>query len=188
MIPHVYTVGMEELVDSALTREEALAGSLAPEHVLASLALIDIRYLSFDGRTHRGQLVVHRDLADEVLAIFEALRVLRFPIRKAIPIAAYGWDDRASMDDDNTSAFNYRVILATDTLSNHAFGRALDINPRINPYTTAGHGTLPQGAAYDPSLPGALKEGSPEVAAFTSRGWRWLGTRDLPDWQHFEKP
>ena len=48
----------------------------------------------------------------------------------------YGANDEKSMAANNTSAFNYRVISGTTKLSNHSYGMAIDINPRINPYIT----------------------------------------------------
>ena len=38
------------------------------------------------------------------------------------------------MAADNTSAFNFRVVAGSGTLSQHAFGRAIDINPVENPW------------------------------------------------------
>ncbi|HEY9267033.1 MAG TPA: M15 family peptidase, partial [Mycobacterium sp.] len=42
-----------------------------------ALRRIDLDYWGFDGRTHRGQLVVHQDLTAEVIAVFEQLLRLR---------------------------------------------------------------------------------------------------------------
>jgi len=123
------------------------------------------------------------------MEIFGDLLKQEFPIDKMIPIAAYNWDDEASMQDNNTSAFNYRSIIATDTLSKHSFGRALDINPKLNPYYAYDGEVYPKGARYDSALPGTLVDGSSAVRTFTERGWQWLGSRERhQDYQHFEKP
>jgi hypothetical protein len=176
----------QPIIDSAMSFEEAIAGTGAPDEVRRALSLIAVRYLSFDGALHEGQIVVHESLAADIRIAFGELRARSFPIAKAIPIVHYDWDDEASMQDNNSSAFNYRPIAGTDRLSNHALGRALDINTFLNPYVR-GEIVAPKGATYDPAHPGAV---TPEIAAiFKSRGWRWGGDwTDRKDWQHFEKP
>jgi hypothetical protein len=170
-----------------MTLEEALAGKEIPEDIRKTLALVEIPYLSFERLDLKGYLVLHRALAEEVREIFALLRGRSFPIEKMRPIAAYGWDDDASMADNNTSAFNYRPIAGMARLSNHAYGRALDINPRLNPYVRAADGvTLPPGARYEPIARGTI---TPSIAElFKSRGWKWGGDWEShKDWQHFEK-
>lgn len=171
-----------------MTLQEALAGSPAPRDILDALALVEVRYLSFDVEVCRGQIVVHRSIAVEIADIFEELLAARFPIRSVVPIAAYGWDDERSMRADNTSAFNYRTIADAGRLSNHARGLALDINPRTNPCYQRDGTIAPAGAAYDPDARGAITRDGPVVRAFLSRGWAWGGDwQSLKDWQHFEK-
>lgn len=41
---------------------------------------------------------------------------------------------KTSMEDNNSSAFNYRPIEGTDRPSKHALGTAIDINTLYNPY------------------------------------------------------
>lgn len=170
-----------------MTLAEALQGKEIPEDIRDHLTLVTVPYFSFAQMKGEGQLVVHADLAHEVEEIFWALFNRQFPIQKMVPIVAYGWDDELSMADNNTSAFNYRVIAGTETMSWHAFGRALDINPVQNPYVRADGLTLPAGAVYDPSVPGTVTEEVMEL--FLSRGWEWGGNwNDPKDWQHFQKP
>lgn len=179
---------MEIIIDSSLSFDDAIAGTTAPQEIIDTLALIDVRYVSFDGLTHQGQLVVHKAAAPEAREAFEALHSLSFPILKAVPVVAYGWDDEASMADNNSSAFNYRTILETDRLSNHSFGLAIDINPLLNPYTSRSKKVYPEGAVYDPGEPGTFVPGSDAVRAFLSRGWYWGGSwESVVDWQHFER-
>ncbi len=167
---------------------EALQGTAAPEELRDTLALFDVPYLSFDGLLHQGQLVMHKELAAEVKELFAELIALQFPIQKVVPIVAYDWDDEASMADNNASAFNYRLILGTDRLSNHSFGRALDINPLQNPYFARDGKVHPVQARYEPLAPGTLTHGSAPVEAFKKRGWTWGGDWKVPiDYQHFEK-
>ena len=174
------------IVDSALRFDEALAGKEIPNEIRDVLALIEVRYLSFDGEVHEGQLVVHAGIAGEVQLIFSELLEKRFPIARVIPVVAYGWDDDASMAANNTSAFNYRLIRGTDRLSNHSYGRAIDINPAFNPCTQYDGEVVPCGACYDATRPGTVTADS--ASLFKSRGWEW-GGEWLPrkDWQHFQK-
>jgi D-alanyl-D-alanine carboxypeptidase len=80
-------------------------------------------------------LIAHEDLAAEVVAIFEQLLQLRYPIEKIRTVDTYpAADDELSMEDNNTSAFNCRDIPGTGRWSQHAFGRAIDLNPLLNPY------------------------------------------------------
>jgi hypothetical protein len=97
------------------------------------LRRVEVHYLGFDGQVHRGALIVHEDLAAEVVAIFEQLLRLGYPIDKVRTADTYpGADDELSMEDNNTSAFNCPDIPGTGRWSPHAFGRAIDLNPRLN--------------------------------------------------------
>lgn len=130
--------------------------------------------------------MVDSSLASEVQAIFRDIEGSRFPIAKVVPISDYGWSDDLSVADDNTSGFNYRDVSVSHRLSQHAFGRAIDINPWENPYEDPIKGTE---QVYDPTKPGTLTKDSPPVAAFRKRGWVWGGQwRRGRDYQHFEKP
>lgn len=174
------------IIDSALCFHEALAGKEIRNEIRDVLALIEVPYISFDGEIHKGQLVVHTDVAEEVRQIFDALLERRFPIARVIPIVAYGWDDDASMAANNTSAFNYRLIRGTNRLSNHSYGRAIDINPALNPYTQYDGEVVPRGARYDAARPGTVTD---DIALlFKSHGWEWGGEwSPHKDWQHFQK-
>lgn len=170
-----------------MTLNEALAGKEIPDEIKKDLMLIDVPFISFDGEVRAGQLVVHRDLAEEAIVVFKKLTDLHFPIEQVIPVVAFGWDDDTSMRANNTSGFNYRIIYGTDRLSNHSYGRALDINPMQNPYVRRDGSVVPEGARYATTQSGTI---TTEIAAlFKSFGWSWGGDwTDRKDWQHFEKP
>jgi peptidoglycan L-alanyl-D-glutamate endopeptidase CwlK len=176
------------IVDSDLDFSRAAAGTAAPLEVLDSLCLINIRYCGFDGHRHKGQLVVHRDLAAELQELFALMEHLRFPVAVAAPIVCFGWSDEASMAADNSSAFNYRLIAGTIRLSGHALGRAVDINPRENPAIYPDGRIAPAGAVWRPGKPGTFTEDHPVVGAFREKGWRWGGDfTHIRDYHHFEK-
>nr|WP_235660336.1 MULTISPECIES: M15 family metallopeptidase [Mycolicibacterium] len=156
------------------------------------LRLVELDHWGFDGQTHRGRLVVHRDVAEAVVDVFARLLEMRYPIEKMRTVENYpGADDELSMRDNNTSAFNCRGIPGSDSWSLHAYGRAIDVNPKLNPY-------VPRSGVHEPanagpwvdrsrSEPGMLHDGDAAVLAFTDRGWRWGGHWRSPlDYQHFE--
>ena len=157
-----------------------------------ALRRIDLDYWGFDGQTHRGQLVVHHELTGQVIDVFAQLHRMRFPIEKMRTVDLYpGADDELSMRDNNTSAFNCRDIPGTGNWSLHAYGRAIDINPKLNPYIDSRGAYQPANAGpwVDRSRtdPGMLHDGDPAVRAFTGRGWQWGGHWRTPlDYQHVE--
>ncbi len=166
--------------------EEALAGKEIPANIKNSQTLVSVPFVSFSGENREGQLVVHAAVAEEVREIFKKLAEKRFPIRQIVPIVAYAWDDNASMAANNSSAFNYRVIAGTDRLSNHSYGRAIDLNPMQNPYMQRDGIIVPHGAKYDLMQKGTVTSEIAEV--FKSYSWQWGGDwNDRKDWQHFEK-
>ena len=158
---------------------------------LDELRHVSLAYWDFDGRTRQGALVVHADVADRTVDVFQTLYDQKFPIRRMEPIEAYGGDDFASIEADNTSAFNCRQATGSQRWSNHAYGRAIDLNPLENPYVFDGGRTShPRSEPYlDRALvrPGMVVEGSPAVAAFDAAGFAWGGRWESPvDTQHFE--
>jgi hypothetical protein len=159
---------------------------------IADLVYLRVSHIGFDAAVHEGELAIHKDLADEVVAILKVLFDQRFPIEKMKLVDEYQGSDDASVADNNTSAFNCRFVAGKPgTFSKHSQGRAIDINPRVNPMVVGQTVSPPAGAAFlDPrtKAPGLLREGAPAVTEFTRRGWTWGGTwKSLKDYQHFEK-
>jgi len=174
-------------VDSNISLQEALNGKDAPLNITNDLIIIDVEYYSFDGLLHKGQLVVHKELKKDLQEIFAVIKEKKFPVEKVIPINKYNWDDDLSMQDNNTSAFNYRLVAGTTRLSNHASGRAVDINPLINPMIKNGKSS-PEGAVYNPKVKGTITKDSFIVKEFIKRGWEWGGNwKNYKDYQHFDK-
>lgn len=178
-------------IDSNMDREVALGENEFPAEVLAEMEVVEVLYVGMDERVHQGQIVVHRELAEEVEQIFKDIFRERFPIEKVVPIVDYGWDDDASVRANNTSGFNYREVLrpdgtATGRLSEHSNGRAIDLNPWLNPYLDAeGNGV----SIYDETVRGTLTADSVPVRVFKKYGWTWGGDwNGVKDYQHFQKP
>lgn len=177
----------EVIVDSKLSFAEAIGDQNVPESIRKDLDLVDLEYFSLDGKVHRGQLVIHRSLRQDVVDIFREIKENKFPIAKMIPVSRFGFSDDKSMEANNTSCFNYREKTGSRQLSNHAYGKALDINPLFNPYIKNGKAS-PSNAKYEQTVPGTINGNSPITLLFKKRGWKWGGDwKDPTDYQHFEK-
>jgi hypothetical protein len=150
-----------------------------------------LSYWGFDGKPHRGELVVDVTVVGDVEQVFARLYAGRFPIRRMVPIARYGGSDDRSMAADNTSAFNCRYAVAPGPKrwSVHAYGQAIDVNTVENPYIENGKVLPPAGRAYldrARARPGMAVPGGTLVSAFASVGWQWGGRwAASPDYQHF---
>jgi len=159
----------------------------------AELRRVNVPYWGFDGKAHRGVLVVGASVAATVGSIFERLYGERFPIRRMAPISAYGGSDDRSMAADNTSAFNCRYAVAPGAKrwSVHAYGEAVDVNPVENPYLESGRVLPPAGRRYRDRADvrrGMAVAGGTLVNAFAAAGWQWGGRWTAsPDWQHFSR-
>jgi D-alanyl-D-alanine carboxypeptidase len=176
----------------AETRERMTGVSWRPSCPvgLSDLRLLRVAHWGFDGDVRHGRLVVHRDQARPIMGVMRRLYRLRFPLRRMRLVDAYGADDRRSMAADNTSAFNCRTVAGTSRWSEHAYGRAIDVNPIENPYVTAsGYVSPPAGARFarrNQSVRGLIHGDGPVVRAFAAVGWEWGGDWPWPkDYQHF---
>jgi hypothetical protein len=159
---------------------------------IADLRYLKLSHWGIDGAVHEGELVVHRSLAAEVVTIFGALFEQRFPIEKMRLIEAYDGDDDRSVADNNTSAFNCRPVAGKPSvLSQHSYGRAIDINPLWNPMVVGDQVMPPAGAPFLAAKKppaGSLRKGDRAVGELTRRGWTWGGDWvSMKDYQHFQK-
>ncbi len=155
------------------TLQEKYGDSLAslipidPQYIeYDDLRYLEILHFGFDGEIHQGELIVNQAIAEEVLQIFKELY-------------------------NNTSAFNFRMITNGSTPSNHAYGLAIDINPKINPYVYANKVLPANGEDYTDrgqEIPGMITAESEVCEIFKKYGWSWGGDWNQPkDYQHFEK-
>lgn len=186
----------EEISDEVFAR---MQGKSFPEG--CTTAREDLRYLNLlykdiDGNTHAGEMVCNKAIADTLIDIFRQLYEADYPIEKMRLIDDYDGDDDASMIDNNTSCFNYRIVSDTTHLSNHAYGLAVDLNPLYNPYIRQKGGVTvvepPEGEPYaDRANDFNYKIDKDDLAykLFTEAGFTWGGSwKSVKDYQHFEKP
>jgi hypothetical protein len=177
----------KEIIDADYTFEEACEGITIPHAVKEELELVTVSYYGFDGLLHRGQIIVNKKVAGDIVEIFNVIKETKFPVEKVVPIVEYNWSDEKSMKDNNTSSFNYRFLSGSKILSMHASGLAIDINPKQNPYVKNGSNS-PAGSSYELDEHGTIRPDSEIVKAFKEKGWSWGGDwKSLKDYQHFQK-
>ncbi|NRQ37492.1 M15 family peptidase [Nonomuraea sp. NN258] len=156
------------------------------------LRLVTMTYWGFDNKPHTGELVVRDRVTDDIETVFKKLYDWRWPIYQMKLVDAYKADDFDSIEANNTSAFNCRRATGSSNWSNHAYGEAIDINPRENPYVTASGSTAHQNAKKFTERPmkgkGVINPGDKVVKAFAQVGWEWGGYwSGAKDYQHFSK-
>lgn len=170
------------------------ASNLAIEY--GELRYVHVLHYDFTGAPAEGELICNAAIADDLLDIFYELYRNEYQIEKIRLIDEYDGDDTASMEDNNTSCFNYRVVEGSTNLSKHAYGLAIDVNPFYNPYITYnGDGTenvSPAAAeAYadrESSFPYKIDKNDLCYRLFTEHGFTWGGNwNSCKDYQHFQK-
>jgi hypothetical protein len=164
---------------------------------LRDLRYVEVAYHDFEGRYQHGELIVHRSVANDIVNIFRELYEINYPIRKMQLVSNYNGSDFNSIEADNTSAFNCRFIGGTKRWSNHAYGKAIDINPIENPYVnrrgTTSHkrsvGYLKRQHIKNTHTDRAIILPNDRVTKiFKKYGWNWGGDwNSIKDYQHFEK-
>lgn len=159
------------------------------------LNYVGVLYVDFDGNTQRGEIVCNRAIARDLAEIFKELYENNYPIDKIRLVDEYHADDDLSCLDNNTSCFNYRVVGGTNSLSKHALGLAIDINPFYNPYVTYPNGVeriSPPGsepyADRSADFPHKIDKDDLCYKLFVKHGFTWGGNwKSLKDYQHFQK-
>lgn len=170
------------------------------------IGIEDLRYLkvlhyNYDHQIQVGELIVNEQIAEDCKQIFTELFMQEYEIASMYLLEKY-WTgdgvttDTASIEQNNSSAFNYRVVLGTNSLSNHAKGYAIDLNPLQNPYVTyrkdgSFRTYYKDMEKYIDRSSGAVHMITHEDAAyqtFTKYGFTWGGDwQSSKDYQHFQK-
>lgn len=166
-----------------------------PAQIRLQLTMLDVWYHDFEGHTRSGHIQVHESLAEDVKEWFKLAHRMRFPIQEVSLAEDYGGNDELMMEKNTSSGFNYREISGKSELSQHALGRAFDINPKQNPYIRQHAGRMivtPEGSVWNPEVEGTLHNNLELVRFLKERGWEWGGDWSLDesgrvDYQHFQK-
>ena len=176
------------------TVKARMKGKSMPENVpvgFDELRYLTVRHYDYEGNIRKGELVCNKAIAKDLLAVFRALFTREYPIKSIRLVDDFDASDEASMQANNTSCFNYRTVAGSKSLSKHALGMAVDINPLENPYV--------KGAFIQPStakdyvdrskeFPHKIDENDFCKKVFESHGFLWGGHwRSVKDYQHFEK-
>lgn len=186
-----YMTGISYPAAVSSSEEESL-----PEISFDELRYLHILHFNFDGEAVEGELICNELIAADLAEIFQELYRNEYQIEKVLLIDEYEGDDTASMEDNNTSCFNYRPVEGTSHLSKHAYGLAVDVNPLYNPYITytetgemqvSPPSALPYAdrSAY---FPYKIDEEDLCYKLFTKYGFTWGGNwNSMKDYQHFQK-
>jgi hypothetical protein len=161
---------------------------------MSQLRLLTYRYYGFDRQAHLGQIVVNMAVAHPLGTVFAKLYRLRFPIRDGAFASTYGphpgqsGDVTASFECRNAAASPCSRSSTTHHWSMHAYGEAVDLDPRENPYVGCGMTRDKTALSYlkrSHHRPGMV---TPAVRrAFASIGWGWGGSwfGSTKDYMHF---
>lgn len=165
---------------------------------LDELSYVGVLYNDFNGNVMQGELICNNSIALDLVEIFEELYRSGYQFERIELIDEYGGDDTLSMENNNTSCFNYRIVDGTDHLSKHAYGLAIDVNPFYNPYVVFnkdGSGETyisPKGsevyADRSKDFPYKIDESDLCYKLFIEHGFTWGGNwNSSKDYQHFQK-
>ena len=164
---------------------------------LQDLRYLRIKHVDFNGKDQMGEIIVHKEVSDEVIEIFEALYDIHYPIHQMRLVSDYKGSDWQSIESDNTSAFNCRKATGSKKFSKHSYGKAIDINPIENPYIfRSGKSSHKASAPFlkrkrtSQSAPqkAMLLPNDEATRIFKKYGWKWGGDwSGVKDYQHFSK-
>lgn len=155
---------------------------------LDDLRYVTVGFWGFDGGHHTGELILHHEVAEDVVWVFEQLRDARFPIEEMRLITTADLEAPPTGDGNNTASFVCRPVRGGSSWSEHARGLAVDINPFHNPYQR-GDLVLPELASSyldrEWHRPGMIQSGDVVTESFAAIGWHWGGDWSSPDYMHF---
>lgn len=193
-----YPVAESKASEMEMEVFNTLGDDVVPAVTYDDLCYLSVLYYDFNGEVQSGELICNKKIADDLAEIFYELYLNEYQIEKMILVDEYNADDTASITDNNTSCFNYRVVDGTTTLSKHALGCAIDINPFYNPYIVFnkdGSGETyisPPGseiyADRSKDFPYKIDENDLCYKLFKAHGFTWGGDwNSCKDYQHFQK-
>lgn len=153
------------------------------------LSYLTVPYYNFSGETSIGHMIVNKDVADEVLEIFDELRNNMYPIQSmeiaeefdAFQTTLLNSTEDASLGSNNTCCLYYKKN--GKEFSPHSYGLAIDLNPKINPAKLENGSAIPKNAGNylsgenltDTETYARIEKGSDVYKIFTERGWKWGG-------------
>lgn len=160
------------------------------------LRYVHIWHYDFEGNPTEGELICNQEIAQDLVEIFYELYRNEYQLEQVLLIEEYNGDDTASMEANNTSCFNYRLVDGSTSLSKHAYGLAIDVNPLYNPYITYNRDGTQQVSPVSAqpyadrtaSFPYKIDQDDLCYRLFTEHGFTWGGNwNSSKDYQHFQK-
>lgn len=173
---------------------ERMKGNSLPDKALihvGELRYLTIPYYDFNGLIQTGEMVCNQAIAHDLLLVFSELFQIKYPIHSIKLVDDFDGSDDASMEANNTSCFNYRLVPGTRKLSRHAKGRAIDINPLQNPWIS-GKKVYPATAGEyvdrTKDFPHKIDHNDACYHIMKAHGFHWGGDwAGSKDYQHFYK-
>lgn len=168
------------------------------QSALDDMSYLTIPYINFNGDIKQGHMIVKDELADEILAIFQELYNLKYPIENIDIVEEYANEENSenieaiAIEDNNTYAYYYGSDTAQLT------GNALVLNPQINPKVVNGkaeHSNAEKFVDRKKTDNWSAEEKSAYIdkesrayEIFTKYGWTWGGENENnPNYGYFEK-
>lgn len=144
------------------------------------LRTLRVSYWGFDGRRHRGELVVSRGSAYQLARVFKRLYALRQPVRSLHRVETLGtWRTAVGRTLRADAGFGFacqRIPGDTRRVGSHARGTVVSLNPWENP-TRVGTRGVPDTWWLSRSRPMSYvhRSGDAVVRAFAAEGFVWNG-------------
>ena len=160
------------------------------------LRYIRVLHIDINNKTHEGEMICNKYIADTLLKIFKKLYEEKYPIERMVLVDEYDADDEKAMEDNDSSCFNFRFISHTTRISKHGLGLAVDINTLYNPYIkVVDNRTIIEPITGEPyvdrnkSFIYKIEKNDLCYNLFIENGFEWGGNWiDRKDYQHFEIP
>lgn len=198
----VKTVGVEQcflsanIPDSIWNRMQGMSYRVNPHVQHRHLRYLRLLHRDMEGRIFLGEMVCNLSIEKDLREIFLALYLENYPIERMRLPEVFQANDERQMKANNSSSFLFRQVNGTKTLSKHALGKAVDLNPLYNPFvrrrTDGTYEVQPKGAEgyrdREKEFPYKITNDDTACRLFKAHGFRWGGDwKTRKDYQHFEK-
>ena len=185
-----YLFASYPIPDTVKARMDGLSMKENPYISYDQLRYLTVFHYDFDSLVQKGELVCNQSIAHDLLCVFRDLFAAQYPICSIRLVDDFDADDETSMQANNTSCFNYRTVPGSSGLSQHALGRAIDVNPLQNPYIKGSHvypATATEYIDRTKDFPHKIDKDDLCYKVFASYGFTWGGYWRDRDYQHFVK-
>ena len=90
------------IIDSKMSKKEVFDGldPNCPKDIRKRQKIVKLKYYSFDGKVHQGQLVIDKSLVKDIKKVFKLALEIKFPIYSIIPVSHPNFRKNGKWDDD----------------------------------------------------------------------------------------